>query len=48
MWGLYEFLQALADPTHERHEEFREWNGPFDPEAFDPEKATVEMRRKKR
>jgi hypothetical protein len=45
-WGYEEFLEAMADPSHERHEEFREWiGGRFDPEAFDPAKATKRMGR---
>jgi hypothetical protein len=44
-WGYADFLVALADPRHERHDELSEWAGPFDPEAFDPEAATVEMRK---
>jgi hypothetical protein len=44
-WGYQEFLQAIADPDHERHEEFLKWSGPFNPEAFDPVKATNKMRR---
>lgn len=44
-WGYAEYLDAMADPNHERHEEFVDWRGPFDPEAFDPKKATKEMRR---
>ena len=44
VWGFYEFLEALADPKHERHEELLEWSGPFDPEKFDPKKATKAMR----
>lgn len=31
-WGYAEFLEALGDPQHERHDEFREWVG----EEFDP------------
>jgi len=31
-WGYAEYLEAIADPDHERHEEFIEWRGPrFDP-----------------
>lgn len=33
-----------ADASHEEHEEFMEWSGPFDPETFDAKKATREMR----
>ncbi|MHC4931419.1 MAG: plasmid pRiA4b ORF-3 family protein [Planctomycetota bacterium] len=36
VFGYYELLDALEDPTHERHEEFREWIGDdYDPEEFD-------------
>lgn len=31
-WGYDEFLEALAEKTHERHEKLREWIG----EDFDP------------
>ena len=43
-WGYAEYVKAVADPDHERHEEFMEWRGPFDPEAFDAKQATREMR----
>ncbi len=43
--GYEQFLEALADPKHERHEEFMEWSGPFDAEEFDPNEATTEIRR---
>jgi hypothetical protein len=45
VWGYAEYLEALADPKHERHEECMEWSGPFDPDDFDPKKATREMRK---
>lgn len=45
VWGYAEYLEALADPKHERHEEFMEWSGPFDPDDFDPKKATREMKK---
>jgi len=35
-WGYGELLDALADPSHDRHGELLEWlGGPFDPERFD-------------
>ncbi len=43
VWGYAEFLQALADPSHERHEELLDWSGPFDPDAFDAAEATRAM-----
>jgi hypothetical protein len=46
VWGYQGFLEAMADPGHERHEELRDWiGGRFDPEAFDAAKATKRMRR---
>lgn len=30
-----EFLEALANPANERHDEFVRWAGRFDPEKFD-------------
>ncbi len=34
-WGYVEFLEALMDPNHKRHEEFSNWvGGDFDPEYF--------------
>jgi Plasmid pRiA4b ORF-3-like protein len=32
----HNFLEALANPTHPEHDEFKDWiGGVFDPEAFD-------------
>ena len=42
--GYYDLVAALADPTRERHEELLEWNGPFDPDAFDAPEATKAMK----
>ena len=41
--GYEEFLEALADPKHEQHDDFVEWAGEFDPEMFDVEKTTKLM-----
>jgi hypothetical protein len=42
--GYYEFLEALADPKHEEHENFLRWSGgKFDADAFDLKKATKRM-----
>ena len=40
-----EFAEAIRDPEHERHEEFLEWGGEFDPEAFDPDAVNEKLRR---
>ena len=45
VFGYQEYLEAMADPDHEQHEEFMEWSGPFDAEAFDAQAATTRMRR---
>ena len=44
--SMEDYLEAIADPDHERHEEFMEWRGPCDPDEFDAKKATREMREK--
>ena len=44
-YGYRDLLKALADPSHPDHADLREWAPPdFDPEAFDTEAATVDMR----
>ena len=36
IYGYMEFLEAIRDPSHERHEELLDWiGGDFDSEAFD-------------
>ena len=35
--GFYDLVEALSDPTHERHEEMIDWIGEFDPQAFSVE-----------
>ena len=45
VWNYAWYLKVIADPCHEDHEAVLEWHGPFDPEAFDPKKATRAMRR---
>ncbi len=44
-WGYAEYLAAITDLQHERHEELLAWRGPFDPEAFDAQQATRAMRK---
>ena len=45
VWGYAAYLEALAEPKHELHEEYMEWNGPFDPNDFDSKKATKAMKK---
>ena len=37
-WGYEEFLEALADPDHEQHEDMKLWSGG----SFDPEDARID------
>ena len=41
--GYAEYLEAISDPNHERHREMLDWNGPFNPNAFNPRLATHVM-----
>ena len=35
-WGYGDYLEAITDPSHERHDQMIEWGGPdFDPSAVD-------------
>ena len=43
--GYVAYCEAVADATHEEHEELLAWRGPYDPEAFDAVQTTKEMRR---
>lgn len=43
-WGYMDLLDAMHDPTHERHDEFREWVSPrFNPESFSAERANRDL-----
>ena len=47
--GFYDLLDALADPTHERHEELLEWIGDdFNPQAFSLENVSRMLSPKRR
>jgi Plasmid pRiA4b ORF-3-like protein len=42
--GYAEFLEAIADPDHERHDELTEWyDGDFDPAAVDAEAIKLQL-----
>ncbi len=43
-WGYEELLEALGDPTHERHIELSEWAPPdFDPAIFNSDETPRDM-----
>jgi len=45
-WGYEEYLEAIADPRHERHEEMVQWRGPgFDPDTVDLDDIERELAR---
>jgi Plasmid pRiA4b ORF-3-like protein len=46
VWGYVDFLEAIADPEDERHEELLRWaGGTFNPEWFSPAIATRLMKK---
>lgn len=44
-WGYEDFVEAISNPDHRRHEEILEWvGGEFDPGRFDREAVNKEFR----
>jgi hypothetical protein len=44
VWGYADFVEAIANPEHEQHDELLEWaGGEFNSEAFSPAAATKAM-----
>ena len=44
--GYEDYLEALADPGHEEHENVLQWRGPFDPEAFSLTAVNQQLQKK--
>ena len=44
--GYEDYLQAMADPSHEQHEDMMAWRGPFDPEAVSIAKVNKQLEKK--
>jgi hypothetical protein len=44
--GYEEYLEALADPQHEAHEDMLQWRGPFDPESFSSNDINGRLRKR--
>ena len=43
-WGYAEFLEAMADPEHENHDEMVQWAGEvFDPNTIDIDAYAQEL-----
>jgi hypothetical protein len=48
IWGYENLLNIIGNPRHKEHKTMLEWlGGPFDPEAFDPNKANTFLRKLK-
>ena len=45
VYAFAEYVEAITNPNHSDHEDFLEWNGPFDPADFDATTATRRMRK---
>lgn len=43
--GYEDYLDALADPNHDQHDELLAWRGPFDPERFDREAVNRKLQK---
>lgn len=43
-FGYVNYLKAIANPKHKQHKEMLKWRGNFDPEEFDAQQVTEEMR----
>lgn len=43
--GYANYIEALADPEHEEHEDMLAWRGPFDPEEFSTDRINAALKR---
>lgn len=43
IWGYYGYLEAIQNPDHPEHEDYLEWAGEFDPDAFDLEEINARL-----
>lgn len=44
-FGYTEYVQAMTNPKHEDYRSLMKWRGPYDPEAFDADQATLALRK---
>ena len=45
VYGFADYVEAITNPNHSEHDDFLEWNGPFDPKEFDVTQATRRMKK---
>ncbi len=45
VYGFSDYVEAITNPNHSEHDDFLEWNGPFDPAEFDATAATRRMKK---
>jgi hypothetical protein len=45
VYGFADYVEAITNPNHSEHEDFLEWNGPFEPAEFDATTATRRMKK---
>jgi hypothetical protein len=45
--GYADYLVAIRDRRHPRHNELRDWRGPFDPDTFSPTEVSFDDPRKR-
>ncbi|MFQ5617105.1 MAG: plasmid pRiA4b ORF-3 family protein, partial [Anaerolineales bacterium] len=43
IWGYAGYLEAIQDPKHPEHDDYLEWRGPFDPNAFDLDEVNAAL-----
>lgn len=46
VYGFYDYLDIISDPSHEEYENMLSWSGEFDPEKFDKSEATKRMQKR--
>lgn len=44
IWGYEEYVEAMVDPDHPEHEDYLEWRGEYDPEAFNLDEVNAALR----
>jgi hypothetical protein len=48
LFGYVHYLEAMADSSHDEHEDMLEWRGPFDPELFSLAAVNRRLQRRSR